>query len=281
MAIDGPTTVPASGVVGMPATTKGRPRADFKEHFFESLIEQKGYRLAWSRAANCPCVNTNSQTLQPDPNCALCRGKGWLYFAPTEPVVTATAGELDSVQQLILTQENAGLIRGIMTQFQAETDPYTEVGNWQRGDVQCTVRYQNKLGYYDRLINLDSEIVYAEVLESGKDRRGVAVSAAAPLDTRYLVNRVNLVRSVDAVFQLGLDYELAAGRIAWRPGRAPAQGTRLSLHYLTHPVWLVVQHPHAIRTTAKLLKKAAPITPQGDPTPLPIQAHVRLEFVPG
>lgn len=277
--MDGPLIVPSSGLIGMPSGTKGRPRADFRADQFTALIENKGYRLAWSRATKCPCAAVNDQTQQPDPNCDLCEGKGWIWFAPTETVIEDTAGELDEVQTLIVEQQNAGVIRGIMTGLTKRQRAYTEIGKWVEGDVSVTVRPENSLGYWDRLTNLDSEMIYVETVRVGYSRTGVAGGEDDPLDLRYLVSHVNQVRTVDAVLEAGGDYGVEDGQIVWLPGRSPGAGTRVNVHYLMHPSWLVIEHPHAIRTTLRALKTKAPTTPQGDPVALPLQAHARLEFM--
>ena len=267
-----PEIVPASGIAGNTESKYEKRRAEFDGSMFDALIEQKGYRLVWTRAAECPCAHMNDQTRTPDPNCTLCKGRGWLYFAPTEPVLAKNVGEFTPVQQRIVNDAGGGVIRGIMTGIRSERQPYNEIGNWKFGDVSVTVRPQNKLGYYDRLVHLDSEVVYAEAFDS--------VDAALPLPLRYPANQVNLLRSLTQVYKATVDFTLTAGNVTWLSGKAPAVGTRLSLHYLTHPTWLLIDHPHAIRASMKRLKVKAPVTPQGNPQALPLQAHARLDFVP-
>ena len=66
-------TMPQAGVTGLPEGTKEEgQRVDFRPDQFDLTIETKGYRIAWSRAAQCPCKPINAQTEQPDPNCAIC-----------------------------------------------------------------------------------------------------------------------------------------------------------------------------------------------------------------
>ena len=277
--MDGPLIVPTSGVVGMPAGTKGRPRADFRTDQFTATIETKGYRLAWSRATKCPCESVNEQTRQPDPTCALCSGKGWIWFAPSEPVIEDIAGELDEVQALVVANQNAGVIRGIMSGIMKRNKAYTEVGNWVEGDMSVTVRAENKIGFWDRLTHLDSEMIFVETVKVGYSRTGVEGVASDPLDTRYLVTHINEVRTIDTVLVADEDYGVEDGRVVWKTGHEPTLGTKLSVHYLMHPTWLIVDQPHAIRTTLQKLKKATTKTPQGDPVALPVQAHGRLEFM--
>ena len=97
----GPTLTLPPGTVGLPDGVKeaGR-RVDFKPDAFTLAIETKSFgRLAWTQACYCPCVPNNDQTDQPDPNCDLCDGHGWLMFRPaiaeTDPKVL---GDLNPLQ---------------------------------------------------------------------------------------------------------------------------------------------------------------------------------------
>ena len=60
----------------------------------------------------------------------------------------------------------------------------------------------------------------------------------------------------------------------------PLKDDRLAIHYLCHPTWLIVEHPHSLRTTPITSKIPKPLTPAGNPTALPIQALVKYEFLP-
>lgn len=270
-----PTIIrPDSGVIGLPDGVKeaGR-RVDFRPDDFTLAIETKGYRIAWSRAAPCPCDSVNDQTQQPDPNCDVCEGSGWFYFAPSEPIGDP-AGQLTDLQNAVVQRYKAGIIRGIMTMGTAQYDPYNKAGNWKDGQMNLTVRPENRLGYYDRIVNLDSEIVYAETLDAGP-------ASVDTLNLRYDCVKINVLRSLDTVYEPEVDYTLELGDIKWKPGKQPTEGTRLMAHYHTYPVWLVTEHPHTVRGTPQKFKKpkAKLTTPQGDHVALPIQALVRYEFL--
>jgi hypothetical protein len=68
--------------------------------------------------------------------------------------------------------------------------------------------------------------------------------------------------------------------VTWRTAHQPADGTRVAVHYVIHPTWLIVTHPHATRLTIIKKKQQVVTTPRGTPTDLPIQAAVKLDFVP-
>lgn len=272
-----------SGVIGDPPGTKeAGNRVDFIPVDFERAIADKGYRVAWSRAVLCPCVPLNDQTQQPDPNCALCKGSGWHYFAPSKATLNKLiVGELDGVQTR-LAQDNAAIIEGLMMGI-AKTDvPYDMAGRRVTGTSNLTVRPENKLGYHDRIVNLDALIVFSQILD--------VVNLTDPLETRYPIHQVNLlVRIVDDVattFTGPADFTLGtgadAGKIIWKgtSPNLPLAGDRLAIHYLCHPTWLVVEYPHASRMTPVALKVTKRPAPAGEYIDMPIQTVVKYEFLP-
>lgn len=246
-------------------------------------IELLGARVAWSRAAFCPCEGINNQTDQPNPRCPKCQGRGFFYFGPPNYKVPEEAGDLTSVQKAILTDHNAAVIRTLFTRSSTITDPYDVLGTWVRGSMFATVRPENKIGYFDRLVNLDAEVCYSETVE-------VDLTADPnfdqPLPLRYRAVRVNTLETVadrylqDRHFQLTED-----GSIYWL-GATPAPTNtarnviRLTAHYTMHPAWLIVEYPHVLREAPTRRKIKDPTTPFGTPTALPLQALARLEFLP-
>jgi len=267
-----------SGVIGLPSNVKeGGQRVDFKtlnsvnDTAFDLLIETKCPRFAWARAALCPCTGPNPQSRQPDPQCTLCNGLGWLYFKPHEYTAdSALIGTLDDAQCAIIDKANAVVIKTLMVNALSQPDIYTVLGQWAFGSASCTVRQGNKLGYYDRLIALDDTMVYSEVLEAD----GTSI-----LKTRYPIFSINLVRTLTTVFS-DTDLTIVGGEIVWTTGQEPALGTKISLHYLCRPAWVVMEHSKLNRTTLVKQKKAVTKTPQGDIVHLPQQVMVRLEHLP-
>lgn len=259
--------MPNVPVLGVPEGEKqAGQRVDFKPKKFDLLIETKGYLLAWERATVCPCAPVSPQTEQPDPNCPLCGGSGWFYFTSEQSNVSEYV--LDEVQTELASGKM--LIRGVITSIANMPNPLDKMGNWVAGTMNLTVRPENKLGYWDRIVALDSQIVFSEIL----DADGTDVT-----ETRYLVTGMNMLRSSTTLYKLGTDFALDKGKISWYAGKAPGSGERLAIHYLCHPTWLVTEHPHAARTTSVLFKTPSPKTPTGDPRDLPVQALVKYEFL--
>lgn len=263
-----PTLAKDSGIVGLPAGVKeaGR-RVDFRPDDFTLAIETKGYRIAWARASYCPCQPVNAQTEQPDPECTLCGGEGWLLFAPAN-AYTAAVGELDATQKALIGS-TYGVVLGIMSSFVAEQKPYDVVQQRLEGTVNLTVRPENRLGYYDRIINLDTTITFSQIVEAdGSDL----------LVARYPIVDVNLIRTVSKVYARNTDFQLEAGNLRWLTA-PPTVDELVSLHYYTYPHWRIVNHPHATRATIRKFKTSRPASPAGDPIDLPIQAVCKYEFL--
>lgn len=266
-----PTLKKQAGAIGLPTGIKDITRIDFRNDMWIRAIEAKGYRLAWTRTAQCPCKSVSEQTDQADPNCTLCKGSGWLFFKPVGAVNNPKIiGPLTTIQQKIVDNQGA-VIHGIMTAIGNSKKPWEQVGPRLEGMSMCTVRAENKLGYYDRITCLDAKITYSQLLMSG-----------IPTDlliTRYPVVAVNLLRSKDVVYVEGTDFNVIAGDIQWVEDHAPEEETPLVCHYLCHPTWRVWEHPHSVRVTLTKFKIKQPLTPQGEPEDLPVQAMLKYEFL--
>ncbi len=266
-------TMPSIAPAGLPVGVKDSLRADIRPNEFVKMVE-RGYRLVWQRAARCPCTSVNKQTDQSDPNCPACKGVGWIYFAPADYTVESqgsNAGVMTDAQKAIVTgTSGAVVIRGIMTGIAAFQTAVDKTGPFAEGMATVTVRQENKLGFYDKLINLDSEIAYNQVLKMGK---------TLALKARYPIVGVNYLASLTKVFKPDVDFTLELGSIKWAAGHAPKADTLLTLHYLMHPTWIVVEHPRSVRVATIKRKQKVPDSPMGSPVPLPVQAIVKYDFL--
>lgn len=273
--------VDLSGILGVPLGTLAEDIPDLQDDRLITLIERAGARFAWLRATICPCEGLTPELRRPYAGCELCEGQGLLYFGRSSLMQDpALIGDLTELQQAYVDQTGALVIKGIFSHAQAEgTLDDKPMGQWREGTPRITVRPENKVGYADRLVSLDNEIVY---IETATTEEGTLV-----LPTRYPPIDVSLVRSLTTEYEIDTDYTVELGRITFVEGREPAAGTMLALHYTTFPCWRVTEHPHLVRETTRLYPSlAAPtsftqelITPTGRPTRLPIQCKVGLEFV--
>lgn len=236
-------------ITGMPQGTKDRPRSDFQPTEFDQAITTKGYRMYWSRASICPCTN-NDQTEQPDPTCQLCKGDAFYYFLPDEAL--AAGGRTDSEGNTAELNEagDAVLIYVLMTSMTQDVQVFEKFGEWVMGMSRVTTQPQNKLGYRDRLIAVDSVMTWAQIIEYDGSSVIPVTGERKKSGLRYPFVAVNQLRSLAKVFRQGVDFQLTSdGEIEWLGSAAPASGTRLSLHGTIHPVWIVMDHVNAYRDT--------------------------------
>ena len=261
-------------ITGMPPGQNASFYPDMQSEWLIGSIETQGVRLAWSRATSCACAPVNAQTQQPDPNCPLCQGEGTFYFVPPDYVLSADAGELTEVQQAIL-DNGAALIRGIVGKSHHIEEFYDPLGRWRWGKMFVAVRPENRIGFHDRLVNLDSIIVHSESV--------IVEANSAVVPTRYTVIDLTMMRSLTTVYSSATDYTIVNGVITLDPTVIPTEDTRLSVHYTTHPTWLVTDSPHAIRETSRRIPapgSTGAYTPLGTVTALPLLAQIELEMIP-
>lgn len=265
--------------LGLPPNTKDRPRIDFKDTAFDVFIEQKGVRIAWSKASPCPCESDNDQTRQPAVNCTLCKDTpGHIFFRPENYIVDENViGELDDIQKFLInrTQSPAVVIRGVIQGIGRSEATYDRLGQWVEGTISVSFRKDNRAGYYDRFTLLDQLVTYSELVLAG--------AVDSPLNLRFPSVRMEFVRTEDKVFEKDTDYFISnIGQLCFVTGSAPAKGTKIAVTYLHHPQFLIWEHLHAVRATVINSKLGAkPKTPLGNPQLLPLQALAKLEFLIG
>jgi len=173
-------------------------------------------------------------------------------------------GELDAIQTVIVGS-TAAVIKGVMSGITNKFVPYDQVVARLEGISMLTVRAENKLGYYDRICNLDATVSQCELKDA---------ESGSTLSMKYPIRDINLLRSESTVYVVTTDFTIVAGDISWVSGRAPTAGTQLVCHYLTHPYWRVMDHPHAARLTPVRFKSATE-----DPRPLPVSAVLKYEWL--
>ena len=249
-------------------------RVDYAEPSgFERLIAQHGYRLAWSRAAECPCKTAAVNIDENNSNCPLCKNRRWLYYGAQTP--QDIGGESLTSAQLGVIQRSGGfLIRGHMTNL-GYVDNDTDIdGRWRTGQSAVTVFYDNQLMTRDRLINIDGQITYTEIVQA-------PASATAPMQLRYIVSGgVYYMRSVERVFQAGTDYTVRDGLVYFFSDALTAAGTNITVNYATFPTYMVMSMPHAVRLQNVVKGVPMPANRMGNIQRLPLQATVQMEFLP-
>jgi hypothetical protein len=291
----------------MPLLKLNLPPVEMNLGQFEDFIELRGVRVAWEKAAMCPCVRADATSGRPSFNCGDCYN-GNRYIDRREIKAAATN---------VIGQRNAQVF-----------------GDLAVGGVYITVSGLHRLGINDRITMLDQTARYAELCELPTVRtKAVAVAGATTLtlehtrkipvpklgvarvavegqEIHYTGRTVNALTGIPASgpgsiaaeipanaqvqpLEYSLRYaplmlydartedgELVAGedfevvderRIRFYPGRAQS---RFSVLYESRPVYLVDQLTHEYRD--QLLKAGYP---QGTLGRFPVAAVLRKDFL--
>jgi hypothetical protein len=263
-------------VTGLPGV-KGRPRADIRPAEFDKLFDGKGYRCWWSRTSICPCRN-NEVTDQADVACSLCDGTGWFEHLPDAGLENHTE---DAYGNPIVLNDagDAVLVQSWISSATRDPQIFERFGEWAFGMAKCTMSGHNKLGHRDRLEVLDAVMTWSQLLEAD----GTAVVPVTRGRVRggllYKAVEVYSLRSVATEYKEGSDFKIDDdGQIAWIMTAPPESGTVLSINYLVHPVFRVLDHVFAFRDT-NVKKGNKAVTKAEEHTYLPTNVLVKLELL--
>lgn len=233
----------------------GKTRADFREEEFERTIQQHGKRMVWRKAMHCPCMNPTTGQSQVD--CENCDQSGFIY--------------VDRIE-----------VRALIMRFEKTTRIYEKFGLWVSGEAEVTIEQQYRLGYRDSLELIDDMMNFNELIKKG-DRHGRRSVLPTGTDTaRYRIQSLTKVLTIDSsknIVVLEPGYHLNInkhGQIEWTAAgnAAAADDSFISIHYDFHPVYIVISHPHVIRSDVRGTK-----VPKETVIPLPLQAGVQLDFL--
>jgi hypothetical protein len=249
--------------VGKTATSQGddvavrKTRADFRDREFTRVIRQHGKYVYWRKALLCPCGTT--ETDQAALDCEDCNGSGYVYVQPQ-------------------------CIQALMFQFDKKTSIFEKFGLFQSGTVSVTVEPQFRPGYRDSYEMRDDVIAMNELLKKD-DRRGRRSKLPAGVDSaRFrIVNAASLLYKCSGgelvTLEEGLHFSITdEGWLRWtdRGNKAIGTGTKFSLHYDYHPIFLIDSWMHVQRPDVS--GRGAPAgTPRA--IALPVQAMAKLDFL--
>lgn len=234
-------------------TLKGR--ADFKPEEFERVLQQHGKRMAWRKAMICPCLNP--KTGQAKVDCENCDTSGFIY--------------VDKIN-----------VRALMLRFEKTTRIYEKFGLWVSGEAEVTIEQQYRLGYRDSLELTDDMMNFNEIIKKG-DRHGRRSVLPEGTDTaRYRIQSLTKVLTIDdsdniVVVEPGFHLNINEhGQIEWTAAgdKIVADDAFISIHYDFHPVYIVISHPHVIRSDVRGTKVSKETV-----TALPLQAGVQLDYL--
>lgn len=194
-------------------------RADFKAETFDIIIRQKGFRIKWEQGMFCSCISND--TGQPDYNCPICKGKGYVYFDPTETkvIVTSISGRKD--------QERIGIN--------------------EQGTAYMTPLSTDFVGFRDRITFLDFQVKFSEVItRSDTDLDELSYNAFSTI----------ALRNLGTTYKRGVDFDItkSGSHIQWIKEDLISPGTRYSILYMINPVYIAINPIHELRGTYSMLK---------------------------
>lgn len=273
-------TMRPSIITGLPSGTKeAGQRVDFRPDKFDLAIVTKGYRMWWSRAGICPCRN-NVQTDQANVNCAICSGTGWFYFLPELGLDAFTEDEHGNALEISDDGDAVG-ISVLCTSATLDPQIYERFGEWAFGTIKMSTQQENRLGYRDRLVMRDSEMVWGQLIEFDGAATIPITGGRSNAGLRYPAVRTILLARVEGTTRInyreGVDYTIASdGSLAWSV--TPPAATTLFISYVINPVFRILDHVFAFRDSPVALKTKA-LTLAEQHRKLPVHAMARLDFL--
>lgn len=203
--------------------------ADFQQEEFDILFRDKGYNVIWEKALQCGCLGAGSDH---QTNCQNCGGTGWLFVNPT-----AT--------------------RMIVTSLAVNKDFQTlDQGSIDMGYSQITARYEDKIGFMDKIILTDSVSSHHEVLFPVLDSGSGNYRAS----TRYDIKAVEFIGhftgtgTVYTKLEEGTDYVISNNIVEFLTN-VTADNQKVTIRYRHNPVYHIWDQPR--ETITSLLVKGA------------------------
>jgi hypothetical protein len=195
-------------------------RADFKPQLFDTLIEQKGYRMKWEQGMFCSCLREDSG--QPSYGCPACKGEGYIYFEPTD--IRAVVTSINGNKQ----QDRPGLD--------------------DMGSAYLTPSSRHNVGFRDRFTFMDFTAKFSEIIK--RSDNGV------PDRLRYPAKEIISVRKLDKIFSRGTHFDVSEDgtELLWKPSYEISTGDRYSVLYNINPVYIAIGPIHEIRGTYTMAK---------------------------
>lgn len=183
----------------------------------QKVVDDRGHRCLWERAAVCSCLSRDSG--QPDFTCKRCNGTGYIYLPVQEIICAATM---------------------IDSRYQQNTLQFYEPGT-----LYLTPPKDVIMGYHDRLRFPDFRCLFSEVVRFGDSR-------TSERTYRDIVEPIHFC-DTEYEFEAGTDYEVTEDRFHVRYIGEEydrfVRGHSFSFLYYTTPSYLIVDLVHELRAT--------------------------------
>jgi hypothetical protein len=195
--------------------TNTLPRADIDVDKFDQLIQHQGMRVLWEEAIMCDCV---SDTHQPDYNCKICYGSGFIYLPPVQTVVASTS------------------LNGNRN--------FDTIGMRETGTAYITTLSKDLMGYHDRLTFIDFSSKYSQTIQF---KFGKSKPLKRPVKELLMARRKNDIFSVKKDFTIIND--------GWNLQCSDELLTKygddfvITLLFVTAPIYSILDVVHELRAT--------------------------------
>jgi hypothetical protein len=258
--------------------SKIRPRVDMRVDNLRRLVFEKGMRIKWSMAAECPCQESltlsgkTGNTRESRVDCAGCSGTGIVYHSEQEVV-------------------------GIVSDPNTDYDRFRTYGEYETGSLRISLLPEHAPGPMDRLELLDNVMVFRE---TKKRTASTTESLRYPIVKRTFKvgsagdNTVSVTTTIGVLYmrkattagvissdvlEEGTDFIVnSSGEIDWTlgiaAGTAPSTGEFYSASFYVHPTYVVTGFPYTFRDTNIQRKLTAPSFEN-----MPTAVNCKLEFL--
>jgi hypothetical protein len=260
-------------------------RADFDMNTFRRLIAQKGLKVEWKQAGECPCqpksedrgfdltdVDDIDSGVGNVMGCPVCNGTGLVYHSPQE------------IQAIVSNAEGEYL--------------NARYGGYREGLVSVTLNPEHLPVFGDRFTLVDSVMLYRETFDLTHPSGAVAgrsynlrfpiasrtVSLAGGEETHdiiylHITDPDTGLAEVDGDHTVdwrgpNQGYEVVDGKLKINNSSRFKDGMRIGLTYFINPSYTVVSYPNSIRDTR--IRKKSNVDKH---TPMPVRVQAKLEFL--
>lgn len=192
----------------------GPQQVNFNRNEFDAAITDKGYKVEIERALKCPCsVRGSGQALV---NCGNCNGSGWFFIDKRSTMIFSTS----------LNNRN-------------KHEVWADVN---AGTVSMSLRPQDKVGFMDKVVYTELEMLHTEVLHLQLNSTGdkiFAFTSYKPVRVHHMYRFVDSDQGLD--FVDAAEYTIRTNLIEFDFAIYGAmQDVAMTINYSTHPTYHVL-----------------------------------------
>lgn len=198
------------------------PRVDFKLSYFQKLIQRHGYKAKIYNTLRCVCTDDNDG--QPNPNCTICKGTGYVDKFKEENMVLITS--VDKDKQFLIA------------------------GSWELGQAYATFLSSTLPTFMDKIELIDATINFNEIIS-------VPDKNLSPnpywITLKYPI--VEVISLIDEAGEYYTNYQVnSEGQIYVDTDKTQ----KMSIKYKMHPAFRIIDFSNEFRSYYLKVKKPNP-----------------------